>query len=367
MNRLPPAVKWIGGLLLVAAAGYLAFRLRSILGALGAALIIAYALEPAVSWLERRRVPRSLGAALIALAAVGAVVGAFLVAAPVFADQLSRFADSVKLEKAFDPKAWPDWLTGWIQSHQAQIETYKLKLVAWAEGNAARLATSAATALAKVTSSLAGLIVALLNLVVVPVIAYYLVVDFPKLKATLSALVPRPALPEVSRIGGEVDAVLRSFLRGQLIVALSMGAMYAAGLTALGTPLGVLVGFAAGLLNMVPYLGLAAGIIPALALNFLEHQSWGRLVGVLAVFIVTQNVEGWILTPRLLGTSLGLHPVVVVLAIMVGGELFGFPGIILAVPAAAAISVFVREGVRRYRDSRLYQGAPAAPESGDAR
>ena len=161
--------------------------------------------------------------------------------------------------------------------------------------------------------------------------------------------------------------MLRSFLRGQLIVALSMGAMYAAGLTALGTPLGVLVGFAAGLLNMVPYLGLAAGIIPALALNFLEHQSWGRLVGVLAVFIVTQNVEGWILTPRLLGTSLGLHPVVVVLAIMVGGELFGFPGIILAVPAAAALSVFVREGARRYRDSRLYQGAPAAPESGDAR
>lgn len=360
MNRIPPVVRWIGGALLLVLLGYVLWRIRSVLGTLAAGFIIAYSIEPTVSRLERWHVPRALGAFVLAALIVTVIVFVVVFAVPVISAEVSQFAQSVSLAKAFDPAAWPPGLRDYVARHQDDIAAYQATATAWVRANAGRLLSSVAAFTGRLFSSVAGFIVSLLNIVVIPIFAFYLVVDYAGIKSGAASLVPEPARPEAYRLGREIDAVLRAFLRGQFFVAVALGVMYAVGLTALGTPLGILIGLAAGLLNMVPYLGLAAGLLPALLLNFLEHQSWSRLLGVLLVFVVAQNVEGWILTPRLLGTSIGLHPVVVVLAIMVGGELFGFAGILLAVPATAVLSVFVREALVRYRASRLYREGWAA-------
>ncbi len=359
MSRPPSAARWVAGIVLAVAAAYLVWRIRATLGALGAGFIVAYAIEPAVARLERWHVPRPVGAVLIALLVAGVIGAAIVFAAPVFVGQVSRFVATVSFDALFEPAAWPRWLRGYIAA--ADSTELKAQAAAWVRANGLRAIEHVGNGLARLTSSFAGLIVSLLNVIVVPVFAVYLIIDYHEIRRGAMDLVPQPARPEALRVAREIDAVLRAFIKGQTAVALALGAMYAIGLTILGTPLAVLIGVAAGLLNVVPYLGIVSGLPPALLLNFLEHQSWARLLGVVLVFLVAQSIEGWILTPRLLGTSLGLHPVVVVLAIMIGGELFGFAGILLAVPAAAVLSVFAREALARYRASRLYREGWAPP------
>lgn len=365
-NRVPPAARWIAGLLLAAGIGYLAFRLRAILGTLAAGFILAYVLEPAVRLLERLKIPRGIGIVLIAVLVLAVVALAFGYAVPVLVDEVESFTKTVSLDRLTDPGAWPEGLRGFIEKHRAEITEYKLEAIAYLRANAGRLLASVGAVVARVTSSVAGLIVALLNVVLVPIFAYYLLVDYAKVRDGVAGLVPLPYRTETFRVAGEIDRVLRAFLRGQFGVATVLGVLYSIGLFALGTPLAIVIGMAAGLLNIVPYLGLALGIVPAIALNFLEHQSWLRVAGVAGVFVVSQNIEGFFLTPRLLGTAIGLHPVVVVLAVMVGGELFGFAGILLAVPVTAALSVFWREGLVRYRQSRLFHEG-VLPRENDAR
>ncbi len=365
MNRLPPLARFFLAALLLAGALYLGYRVRGTLGSLAAGFILAYVLAPIVDRLERLRIPRALGATLIVVAALGVAIGAVLFVVPAVAREWSTFASRVQLARLTDPNAWPASLREFMTRHQAEIEEYKGLGVAWLKANAGRLLAPVGAAAAGVFSSVASFVVALLNLVVVPIIALYLATDYGAIESGLKGLVPFGHRAEVFRVGAEVNQVLRAFIRGQVIVAVCLGVLYAIGLTIVGTPLGILIGLAAGLLNVVPYLGLAAGLLPALLLNFLEHQSWPRLLGVLLVFVVAQNIEGFVLTPRLVGTSIGLHPVAVVIAIMFGGELFGFTGILLAVPAAAVVSVFVREGLARYKASRLYLGE--GPPTGDSR
>lgn len=370
MNRLPPAIRWLLIFAGIGLTGFVAWRIRSTLGALAAGFILAYALEPLVSWLERHRVPRGLGVALIGVGVLGIFVFSLMYAIPEIIRQVQEFSATVNLDKLFDPKAWPDSVRQYLASHQEQIQGYRQKAVEWFTSHAGAVLAMIGKWLAGLTTSVVGLVVFLLNLVVVPVIGFYLLMDFGRIKAGAAALVPESARETSFRLAGEVDQVLQAFIRGQFGVALAMGVLYAIGLAILGTPLGILVGLAAGLLSLVPYLGLAAGLVPAMLLNFLGHQSWPRVLGVLVVFIIVQNIEGWILTPRMLGTAIGLHPVIVMLAIMVGGELFGFSGILLAVPATAALSVFWHEGLARYRRSQFFLGkggcgGPAAGASSD--
>jgi predicted PurR-regulated permease PerM len=151
---------------------------------------------------------------------------------------------------------------------------------------------------------------------------------------------------------------MSSFLRGQLIIALILAAINGVGLTLLGVPMGLLVGIVAGLANMIPYMALVVGLAPALLLSWIEHQSVARLVGVLLIFGGAQLLEGTVLSPKILSKSVDLHPVWILLAIIVGGRLFGLPGMLVAVPAAAGIQVFARHWLVAYRRSSLY-GADA--------
>jgi predicted PurR-regulated permease PerM len=164
----------------------------------------------------------------------------------------------------------------------------------------------------------------------------------------------------VARVS-EVDRAISSFVRGQLVIAIILAVINAIGLMILDVPFGLGIGLIAGLANMIPYMALVVGLIPALILAWAEHQEIVRLLGVVAVFGGAQALEGMVLSPRILGKSVNLHPVWVLLSIIAGGSFFGFVGMLVAVPVAASIQVFVGHWLELYRNSAVYKSAPATP------
>ncbi|MDB6163267.1 MAG: hypothetical protein JWL98_699, partial [Xanthomonadaceae bacterium] len=174
----------------------------------------------------------------------------------------------------------------------------------------------------------------------------------------VAALVPRDHAATVARLAGESDEVLGGFLRGQLLVMLILGGVYASGLWLVGLDLGILIGLIAGLLTFVPYLGPATVIILGGIAALVQFGDWQHVAGVAAVFGVGQVVESAWLTPSLVGDRIGLHPAAVIFAVLAGGQLFGFLGMLLALPVAAVTNVLLRYAHARYTHSRLYAGAP---------
>ncbi|MEK9629209.1 MAG: AI-2E family transporter [Nitrospinota bacterium] len=203
-------------------------------------------------------------------------------------------------------------------------------------------------------SNLFNIILMIANLVIIPVVMFYLLRDFDSINAKLMALVP-PRYQQKSReVLGEIDEVLSSFVRGQLMVVALMGIMYAIGLFLCDTPMSLSLGLMAGLFNLVPYLGLILGFAPAAILTFMHTQEWLSVLGVAGVFAFVQAMEGMVITPRVVGENIGLHPVAVMFAVLLGGELFGLVGMILGVPTVAVLNVLISRGILQYKNSPLY-------------
>jgi predicted PurR-regulated permease PerM len=198
----------------------------------------------------------------------------------------------------------------------------------------------------------------LLNLVLIPVVTFYLLRDWDLLVKGVHDLLPRNMEAEISRLASEVDNVLGAFFRGQLMVMLALGLIYSVGLSLVGIELAVLIGMGAGLLSIVPYLGSIVGVLLATGAAIFQFQDLFHLLMVLLVFGAGQAAEGMYLTPKLVGDRIGLHPVTVIFAVLAGGQLFGFLGILLALPVAAALNVLVRHVHKKYRQSDLYNASP---------
>jgi predicted PurR-regulated permease PerM len=194
------------------------------------------------------------------------------------------------------------------------------------------------------------------NIALLPVLTFFFLRDWDVLVERVASLIPRDHLATASRLAKESSDVLGAFLRGQFLVMLALGVMYGLGLWAVGLDLGILIGIIAGLLTFVPYLGPASGIILGVIAALVQYGDWKYVAGVLAVFGVGQVVESYWLTPKLVGDRIGLHPVAVIFAIMAGGQLFGFLGVLLALPVAAVANVLLRYAHERYTHSRLYAG-----------
>ncbi|MGJ8668318.1 MAG: AI-2E family transporter [Oceanococcus sp.] len=192
------------------------------------------------------------------------------------------------------------------------------------------------------TRSGGAMLALVLNLFMVPVVTFYLLRDWDLLVAEISRLLPRKVEPKVNQLAKEVDDVLGAFITGQLMVMLSLGCLYAAGLWLAGLDLALLVGFAAGIVSFIPYLGPIFGIVSAGIAMLIQTQELLPLLGVAAVFGIGQFLESVWLTPWLVGDKVGLHPVTVIFAVMAGGQLFGFVGVMLALPAASGLAVLVR-------------------------
>src|SRR5699024_2502771 len=229
------------------------------------------------------------------------------------------------------------------------------------------VSTIVATTLAKVSKSGFSIVLWLTNLVLIPVVAFYLLRDWDRIVAQIDRLLPRRQRPTIVRLARESDQVLGAFVRGQLLVMVALGIIYGVGLTLIGLSVGPLIGMIAGLLSFVPYLGFIIGLGAALIAVLVQYGDWLHLGLLAIVFAIGQMMEGYVLVPRLVGGKIGLHPVAVMFAVLAGGYLFGFLGILLALPAAAVIMVLLRYGYERYRHSDLYGDDDAAPaEAGPA-
>jgi len=194
----------------------------------------------------------------------------------------------------------------------------------------------------------------LMNLILIPVITFYLLRDWDILVAKVHDLLPRRAAPTATKLASETNTVLGAFMRGQFYVMLALGAIYSIGLWLVDLNLAILIGMMAGLVSFVPYLGSIVGITVACVAAILQFQDVMYLIPVSIVFIVGQSLEGMLLTPWLVGDKIGLHPVAVMFSVLAGGQLFGFLGVLLALPVASVVMVFLRHIHDIYRDSRFY-------------
>jgi predicted PurR-regulated permease PerM len=206
----------------------------------------------------------------------------------------------------------------------------------------------------KIAGSSMAMVTWIANLLLIPVVTFYLLRDWDILIAHIQDLLPRSYQPVVSKLASDCDEILGAFIRGQLLVMLALAIVYSTGLWLVGLDLALILGLLAGLASIVPYMGFIVGIVAAGVAGWFQFQEFTPLLGVAGVFAIGQLLEGMVLTPLLVGDRIGLHPVAVIFAIMAGGQLAGFAGVLLALPVAAVIMVLVRHAHRSYKHSAFY-------------
>ncbi|HXE77412.1 MAG TPA: AI-2E family transporter [Rhodanobacter sp.] len=326
--------------------------------------MLGYLGDPLADRLERWGLGRNWAATIVFLVLLLVIAGVLLMLIPLVAHQIERVINNMPAYAAWaQHTAWP-----WLQTHlhldaDALSGEQPLAFIKAHLGSAGNLA---GLLLGTVTSSGMHVVLWLTNFVLVPVVAFYLLRDWDRLVATVDHMLPRSIQPTIAHLARESDAILGAFVRGQLLVMLALGTFYGAGLALVGLSVGPLIGMVAGLLSFVPYLGFIIGFVAAIVAVLVQYGDWLHVLLVCGVFALGQLLEGYVLVPKLVGDKIGLHPVAVIFAVMAGGYLFGFLGVLLALPAASVIMVLLRYLLERYRLSDLYtksgRGDPVVAE-----
>ncbi len=344
-------------LLLLLALGGALYLLAPVLMPFVAAALFAYLGDPLVDRMQPR-LSRTLAVSVVFLAMSLAVVAVLLLLLPFVERQIGKFLAQLPV--------WLDWFQSharpWLEAHFGVapdvLDTQRLLVALQAHWQQA--GGIAAAVLAGVSHSGMAIVGWLVNLALIPVVTFYLLRDWDLLVARIAALIPRPLAPTVGQLARESDEVLGAFLRGQLSVMVALGTYYGVALWLVGIDIGPLIGMLAGLISFVPYLGVIAGLLMSLVAALVQYQDWSHALLVFGVFGVGQVLEGYVLTPRLVGDRIGLHPVAVIFAVLAGGELFGFVGVLLALPLAAVAMVLLRYAHERYTRSALYAAGEGA-------
>lgn len=318
-----------------------------------AGLAIAYLLTPLADRLERYGVNRLAAALIIITVVVLALVYLILLVAPILGGQLTSFIESVpgyvnKLQTLLSDqnKPWVQKLLGAGFNPSASIGDLVSQGVGWL------------TTFLQSLWSGGRALVSLFSLVVVtPVVAFYLIYDWHRMLRTVDEAVPLNQRETVRALAREVDAAIAGFVRGQSAVCLILGSFYALALTVTGLNFGLLIGLISGLITFIPYVGSMTGLVLGLGVAVAQFwPEWTPILTVLGIFLAGQFLEGNLLSPKLVGESVGLHPVWLIFALLAFGYLFGFVGLLVAVPMAATIGVLVRFALARYRQSSFYTG-----------
>ncbi len=360
---------WLLGLALFLIAVYL---LRSILLPFVAGMAMAYFLDPAVDRLERTRLSRTLATTLVTAIFALILATALLILVPLLQEQLLQLIERL-----------PRYIDSLRSTLQPLIREFEQRVPEGSLGNAQdALSSQAGSVLAWIGAAIGGVVtggLALVNILslifITPVVAFYLLRDWDRMVDRVDGWLPREHAPTIREQATLIDRTLAGWVRGQATVCILLAAFYGIALSVIGLDFGLAVGILSGLLSFVPFVGTITGFIVGLAIAFAQYSDWGSIVMVLAVFVVGQVIEGNFLTPKLVGDRVGLHPVWVIFALLAGGALFGFVGVLLALPVAAVIGVLARFALSRYLESRYYShgeplGVPppvdAAPDSADA-
>lgn len=350
--KLSDSQKWLV-LVSVVILGWLVYLLAPVLTPFMIAALLAYLGDPLTDALEDRGMSRTLAVVVVFTVMTLLFVAVFLLLLPTLQNQLAQLIRALPgygrlLQEQFIP-----WLQNSWGVDLSQLELSSL--TSWLGGNWGEASDIAAQVVKYVTASGTAFLGWVANLVLIPVVGFYLLRDWDRLVAGIDHLLPRAWHPTLAHLAKESDEMLSAFLRGQLTVMVSLGVIYAVGLWLADVRFALLIGMLSGLVSFVPYLGFIIGIVVASVATLFQTPDVMALLPVFAVFAVGQAVEGMVLTPLLVGDRIGLHPVAVIFAILAGGQLFGFMGVLLALPVAAVIAVIVRDLHRRYLDSEVYQ------------
>lgn len=334
---------------------WVVWLLSPILTPFAVAALLAWMGDPVVDWLEAKGRSRNTAVVLVFSAMALVLTVALLILVPLIEGQIATLVESLPRYK--------DWLVGtaipWLEQRLG------MKLSVWLDfdhiielvrSNWEKAGGVATTVLGYVSRSGMAVFGWVANLLLIPVITFFFLRDWDLLVGRIAAMVPRDHIDTVSRLARESSEVLGGFLRGQFLVMVILGVMYGLGLWAVGLDLGILIGLIAGLLTFVPYLGPTSGVVLGVLAALMQYGDWKHVAGVLAVFGVGQLIESYLLTPKLVGDRIGLHPVAVIFAVLAGGQLFGFLGMLLGLPLAAVVNVLLRYAHERYTQSQLYAG-----------
>jgi predicted PurR-regulated permease PerM len=342
---------WLAIALLGAA---LLYALRGILTPIFLSYAIAYLLDPVVDRFEAWRVPRPVG---IVIVLGGAAAAAALFVSIALPGILSEVA-SVVSDLPGQAMSALNSATPWLESRGVQVPHSATEWITRFGSDAKDLATSAIAPAGGMLKSVLGGVLSVVGsaaaVLIVPVLAIYLLNDFDRITEGVRELLPTRYRERITRYAREVDFALSQFIRGQLTVMAIMAVLYGAAYALLGVRLAIVIGLSAGILNFIPYLGSAFALLAGLTMSLLGGWHPTQLVGVVLAYAAVQTFESFVITPRIVGKTVGLNEVWVILALFVGGELFGFMGILLALPSAAVAKIFITRGVRRYRESELY-------------
>lgn len=336
---------------------------RSILLPFVAGMILAYFLDPIADRLERLGLSRTVATTVIVIGFVLVFVLALMLFIPVLAAQLFDFIERIpgyvtrlqELIAGIDP----GWLRETVGFDPASIRDNLGGLVSQGASFLSGLFTGIWNS-GRTLIDLAGLFV------VTPVVAFYMLLDWDRMVAKVDSWVPRDHVYTVRRLALEIDRSVAGFVRGQGTLCLILGTFYAVALTLVGLNFGLLIGLFAGLISFIPYIGSLVGLVLSVGVALVQFwPDWPWIVAVIVIFQAGQFVEGNILQPKLVGRSVGLHPVWLMFALFAFGALFGFVGLLIAVPAAAAVGVLVRFAIERYLESPMYRGSRAGPVNRD--
>ena len=334
--------------------GFLLYLLQPILSPFIVAALLAYVTDPLADRLEARGLSRTLSVVVVFLVMASVLLLLVVWLLPKLGSQLQVMFKMVPDVLNMVEKVWFPWVEANIGISLAGFDLQSLKSLI--SGHWQQTGSLVKTLFSSVGQS--GLAVAawLANLALIPVVMFYLLRDWDVMMDKIGVLLPRNVEKKVTLWAQECDEVLGAFIKGQLLVMMSLGIIYSLGLWAVGLDLALLVGMLAGLASIVPYMGFIVGIVAAGVAAMLQFNDLMILAWVGLVFGVGQALEGMVLTPLLVGDRIGLHPVAVIFAIMAGGQLFGFVGILIALPVAAVIMVLLRHLHQGYKSSKLYDG-----------
>ncbi len=358
-DRAPRWVLWLGVSLAVA---WLLFTLRGVLAPVFFAFLIAYMLDPLVDRIEQSRllrdrsIGRAVGIAVLLLGVFAISVISLLVIFPMVYEEIASFVKRLPGLVARSRAGWePIFLEYGLEIPNSvgdAFEELHLDLQ-----SVVTKGYTPATAIAKWllggTASAVGAIVASL---MIPVFAFYLLYDFDILVARAADLIPPRYRPEADGFFHEVDEVLGQFFRGQFTVMAILAVLYSVGYGSIGVPLALPIGIMAGVLSFIPYLGSTLALGTALLMTALDWQGWTQVLWVLGVHAIVQGLEGFVITPKIMGDTVGISAIAVLFALLVGAELLGFTGVLLAVPAAAVIKILIQRIDGRYRKSEFFVG-----------
>jgi predicted PurR-regulated permease PerM len=348
----------------IALIGWLLWLLAPVLTPFVAAALLAYIADPLADRLQKLRIPRTIAVVIVFLLTLLGVSLLVLLIVPLIKTQVSALLTALPEIVAQVEEVWFPRVTEFLGIEADEnigfgpfITRYSDMAGSWG-----------ATIFVSLTKSGGALATAVISLFLIPILTFYILRDWDSILVKLGALVPSRQRDTVFQLARDTDEVLGAFLRGQIMVMFALGAIYSLGLSLVDLEFALAIGVVAGLVSFVPYLGFVFGIGLAGLTVALEPDPLWRLAGVIATFSIAQLIEGSFLTPKLVGDRIGLHPVIVIFSVAAGGQLFGFFGILLALPAAAVLSVLVRFAYHRYlaeHPEAIAETIAAADEAGD--